>query len=682
MRLPTRHGAAHVFVCLACLASGLSAQQPPSQPRPTFQASVDVVQVDVSVLDKDRKPLRGLTTADFTILEDGKPRPIVAFVPVDLAEREASPARASWTRDVSRDVTTNDVRPEGRLVIIMFDWSIRFEDQVLAKRIATAAVDQLGPGDLAAVVFSSAFANAGTPQNFTADRARLLATINRPFAVALHNPPKGSPMHDGRNKNDVMIDDPEGYESGDCYCRLCVPETIARLADTVRDVQGRRKTLLFIGTYFRSYENLQGTVSMQDAGLARNGPQVARPAARPGICSAPLKGARDKMVRATSLANLTIHALDPVGLETESNSPLGGSIVGQLERRDDLAVLADLTGGRAVLNTNAPEDHVPAVFAESQSYYLLGFAPADAKATGRLHKIEVKVNRPGVSVRTRAGYYLGETRPPGRMPTTVSPDTAAALDGVLPRTDVPLRVMVAPFAMPGKAESAVAIVLGVRQEVPTDHSDRSGPVKVLAAAFDRNGRSVQSEEQTVAVTWHPDAAGNSSYEVVSRLALKPGRYEVRVALDAAPSRRASVYTFVDVPDFAQQPLSLSGIVLAVSPAVPSAPPDAFTNLLPVVPTARRDFVRTDRATAFVRVYQNAKNVALPATLTARIVDTSDRLVLNEGKSLTAEGFMGNRGADYRLDLPVERLEGGEYLLTIEAAQGKYTARRGMRFTVR
>lgn len=679
MRLPTRHGAARVFVCLACLATGLRAQQL-EQPRATFQTGVNVVQVDVSVLDKDRKPLRGLTDADFTIREDGKPRPIVAFVPVDLAEREASPARASWMRDVSPDVTTNDVRPEGRLVVIMFDWSIRLEDQVLARRIATAAVDALGPDDLAAVVFSSAFANGGTPQNFTADRARLLAAINRPFAVALINAPVG-PFHDPRNKNNVMIDDPEGYETGDCLCRVCVPETIARVADAVRDVRGRRKTLLFIGTYFRSFENLQGPVTLQGGSggflLGARGTFV-----RPGVCSAPLKDARNKMVQATSLANLTIHALDPVGLETEGNSPVGGSIVGQLERRDDLAVLADLTGGRTVLNTSAPEEHVPAIFAESQSYYLLGFAPADGNANGRFHKIEVKVNRPGASVRTRAGYYAGETRPADRKPTAVSPGAAAALDGVLPRTDVPLSVSVAPFAMPGKAESAVVIVLGVRQEVPTDRSDRSGPVKVLAAAFDRNGRSIQSEEQTVAVTWHPDAAGNSSYEVVSRLALKPGRYEVRVAVETAASRRASVFTFVDVPDFEQQPLSLSGIVLAVSPSVPSAPPDAFTNVLPVVPTARRDLARTDRATAFARVYQNAKNVALPATLTARIVDTSDRLVLSEVKSLTAEGFVGNRGADYRLDLPVERLEGGEYLLTIETAQGKYTARRGMRFTVR
>ena len=127
---------------------------------------------------------------------------------------------------------------------------------------------------------------------------------------------------------------------------------------------------------------------------------------------------------------------------------------------------------------------------------------------------------------------------------------------------------------PGKKESAVAIVLGARQQVPADRSGTTAPVKVLAAAFGWDGRSADSVDQTVGMTWRPDASGSSRYEVVSRLALKPGRYEVRVALDAAPNQRGSVYTFVDVPDFAKQPLSLSGLVLAVSPAVPSAGRDA------------------------------------------------------------------------------------------------------------
>ncbi len=664
----------------------LLAQEPPQQPPPTFRAGVDVVQVDVSVLDKNRRPVRNLTAADFTVLEDGKPRPIAAFVPVELAEPARVAGQASWVRDVAPDVVTNDVRPEGRLVVIMLDWSIRFEDQQLARRIATAAVDQLGPHDLAAVVFSSAFANSGTPQNFTADRARLLAAINRPFAMALHNPPVG-PGKDPRNGNEVMIDDPEGYESGDCLCRVCVPEMITSVADAVRDVQGRRKTLLFIGTYFRSYESPQGPISRPGSaptpGLR---PLATVPGIRPSVytmaCASRLKDARQKMVRATSLANLTIHTLDPVGIETSLNSPMGGSLIGIQERQADLPVLADLTGGRTVMNTEAPEAHLPALFAESHSYYLLAFAPADPRANGKLHKIEVKVGRPDVTVRTRSGYYAGETRGPGRGTTIVSPETAAALEGVLPRRDVPLSVSVAPFAMPGNAtDAAVAVVLGVRQEIAADRPQPNGPVKVLAAAFDRNGRSVQSQTQTVGVTWRPDAKGRMPYEVVSRLTLKPGRYEVRVALDGAASGRASVYTYVDVPDFSQQPLSLSGIVLAATPSVLSAPKDAFANLMPVVPTAQRHFARTDHVTAFLRVYQRIGKPAQPTTMTVRIVDVTDRVLVNEVATLTADRFATGHGADHRIDLPVERLSGGEYLLTLEATQGEYTARRGVRFTI-
>jgi len=650
-------------------------------PQPTFRTAVDVVEVDVSVLDKARKPVPGLTTADFTILEDGKPRPMVGFVPVNLEEPNQALASAAWVRDVAPDVVTNAVKPEGRLVVIMFDWSIRFEDQGLAKKIAAAAVDQLGPDDLAAVVFTSQFANGGTPQNFTADRGRLLAAINQPFAVAAHNPPKGNPFHDPRNKNEMMIDDPEGYESGDCYCRICVPEAIARVADAVRDVRGRKKTLLFVGTYVRLFESLQGPTT-------RQGPEFSRPGANglpvvhPGVCGSYLKDARAKMDRATSLANLTIHTIDPVGMENDGNSPMGGSIAGQMDRRDDLAALADTTGGRAVMNTNAPELLVPAVFAESHMYYLLAFTPADQNAKGKFHKIEVKVNRPGVSVRTRAGYYAGETRVKEAAPNLLNPETAAALEGVLPRPDVPLGVAVAPFAVTGREESGVTVVLGVRQRVASDRSGSNQPVKVIAAAFDRHGRSVQSVEQTVGVELPSNATGDVSYDVLSRLALKPGHYEIRVALDAGSAERASVYTDVDVPDFAERPLSLSGIVVAASPSPPSTPMDLFKDLLPIVPTARREFARTSRASVLLRVYQRSNDAPQPVSVTAHIQDTAGRALMKDAAMLDPAQFASSHAADYRIALPLERLNPGEYLLSLEAARGEQSARRAVRFTVR
>ena len=53
-------------------------------PQVTFRAGVDLVDVEVSVLDKNRLPVRGLTANDFTVLEEGSPRPVVAFTAVDL----------------------------------------------------------------------------------------------------------------------------------------------------------------------------------------------------------------------------------------------------------------------------------------------------------------------------------------------------------------------------------------------------------------------------------------------------------------------------------------------------------------------------------------------------------------------------------------------------------------------
>jgi VWFA-related protein len=667
-------------LCAAASAAALTARQGAPPPQPRFRGGVDVVQVDVSVLDKDRRPVRGLTARDFTVREDGKTRPIVAFVPVELGDIPAPTGRAAWVREVAPDVVTNAARPEGRLVVIMFDWSIRFEDQQLARRIATAAVDQLGPDDLAAVVFTSAFANNGTPQNFTADRARLLSAINRPFAMALHNPSVG-PTHDPRNTNDVMIDDPEGYESGDCLCRVCVPEAIARVADAVRDVQGRRKTLLFIGTYFRSYESLQGPVSRPAPGPPASITGIVRPSVNTMACSARLEDARDKMTRAMGLANLTIHTLDPVGFETSLNSPRGGSVQAIEERQYDLKVLADLGGGRTVMNTEAPEAQIPAIFAESHAYYLVAFTPADTDSKGRFHKIEVQVDRPGVTVRTRSGYYAGETRASGRTASAVAPETADALGGVLPRSDVPLAVTAEPFALPGGKESAVMIVLGVQQQMP-DAQARRDPVKVLAAAFDRNGRAVQSESQTIGLTWHPDATGSMPYELVSRLVLRPGRYEVRVALDAAADEHASVYTYVDVPDFSGQPLSLSGIVLSASTPMVSASTKSATGILPIVPTARRQFAPADRVTAFLRVYEAANKAPQPATVTAKIVDTQDRVRWQQVLALTADSFGAAHSADCRLDVPVSVLDAGQYLLVVDATRGDLSARRGVRFAVR
>ena len=90
-------------IAACCLAGAALApdQSAPAPPQTTFRAGVDIVDVDVSVLDRHRLPIRGLSAADFTVLEDGKPRPIVAFSSVDLPTRVRP--TAPWLDDIAPD---------------------------------------------------------------------------------------------------------------------------------------------------------------------------------------------------------------------------------------------------------------------------------------------------------------------------------------------------------------------------------------------------------------------------------------------------------------------------------------------------------------------------------------------------------------------------------------------------
>src|SRR5688572_22862510 len=87
---------------------GFPPPTPPSPPQtttPRFRAGVELVHLDVSVLDRNRRPVRGLTPADSTIVENGAPQQVAVFNAVDIPD--APPLPTAWMRDVAPDVRTN-----------------------------------------------------------------------------------------------------------------------------------------------------------------------------------------------------------------------------------------------------------------------------------------------------------------------------------------------------------------------------------------------------------------------------------------------------------------------------------------------------------------------------------------------------------------------------------------------
>ena len=102
---------------------GRRAPGPAADRSARFRAGVELVQLDVAVLDDKRQPVRGLTAADFTVLDNGVAAPIRAFTPVELAPRTRS-TEAVWANEAPPDVVTNQVgQQDRRLVIILMDRS-------------------------------------------------------------------------------------------------------------------------------------------------------------------------------------------------------------------------------------------------------------------------------------------------------------------------------------------------------------------------------------------------------------------------------------------------------------------------------------------------------------------------------------------------------------------------------
>lgn len=259
---------------------------------------------------------------------------------------------------------------------------------------------------------------------------------------------------------------------------------------------------------------------------------------------------------------------------------------------------------------------------------------------------------------------------------------ADTLGGVLPNPDVTLRGTAAAFAIPG-GRAALAIAVGVDQQVLGDAGARiQERLDVLATAFSPDGRVRGSVQNTARVALRAGLPDHADYEVLSRIDLDPGRYQIRVAAHSAMTgKTGSTYLDVEVPDFVRDPLQLSGVVVTVEPAPPSAPTDAAEAFLPVVPTSRRTFRQTDVALGFVRVYQAAAGTAAPVTLAVSVTDGTDRVVQRTTETLAVERF-ATRQADCRFNLPLSTLAPGEYLLTVEAAQAGRTIRRHVRFTIR
>lgn len=628
------------IVVLGLVGSSIVAAAQQDVPR--FRSGVDVVQFTVTVLDKERRPVTGLTATDFDVLVDGKPRPLAAFAAVTLPDD--TPAVAAPVPFAAPDVQTNRLPLEGRLVVIVMDRSIKDGEPMRASRaIANAAIDRLGPADVAGVVYTASGLRMYS-QGLTTDRARLRAAVNLTTVGAVEEPPPppslaafaqgrgAAPKPQAQSRVQLAAEE----LSGACICGRCVPDTLTALAKALSGGMARHKSILFVGS---------------DLALTAQDPK--------SYCAAYIYPARDRLTRALDEANVTFHVVDPRGLEAlsetaELEAPIGHTDMGSdILRKMILEILPDYTGGRTVTSSNRPQNAIGPIFDESRSYYVLavGRDPAVARAEDR-HQIKIAVKRSDATVRARRVYFSADPDAGRKPPPSAA---AAALGELLPRADFSLQMNLVPqFAQNGSAD--VRVLLGVESAV-------AGKLDVLIGTFDRAFTPVGPPVKQRLDVPASAVAGSAAFQWTSVIKPPPGDYEVRAAVATADgTRAASVIGYTDVPDAQKEALALSGIV------VKSAG----------VPTLGRAFAA---GATIALSFQVARAKSSESRVTVQCV-IGDEL----GQPLTTAEIPSDRAGAAGVqehEVTIRMPPGpGRYVARIEASDGRRSVRREVPLTVR
>jgi len=445
---------------------------------PQFRAGVDLVQLDVSVIDKKtHRPVRNLTMADFAVFEDGRPQPIAAFAAIDVPEAPAAPVvdgkPVTWLRDVAPDVQSNATagKQESRLFVMLLDDAMLPGDPVVlsqAKAAAHSVIEKLSPVDRMAVVFSM---GTHSVQDFTSDKARLNAAVERlttgyaTYYFGWDNATSSNHIaFQGRATRGAPSpsEAPEAGRDSDVQMRDASYSTLVNIADALISAPDRRKAMVYIspGVAMNPFASMSGPKS---GGSAASGSEHAMSMAD-REANVRLTEELPEIFRRMQRANIALYPIDPVGLNGMANyvarqlgglpidrrpsDPMGIGEGVQKQMTDFLLTAANNTGGRAVVNTNNLEPGIEQIFLENGSFYLLGYQPPPTDPPGTLHRLKVEVNRKDVEVRTRSGYYTPKASKPSTGSGLSAGPTAAAnaTASALPSAALPLQVALAPVA--------------------------------------------------------------------------------------------------------------------------------------------------------------------------------------------------------------------------------------------
>ncbi|HET9743492.1 MAG TPA: VWA domain-containing protein [Terriglobales bacterium] len=530
-----------------------------SQDQSTYRIRVtsDLVLTNVVVRDRQGNLVRGLSQSDFSISEDGKVQKLSSFdfesvdalAPVapggTTVTGSAAPLKIlGTTQPVSKEELRNH-----RLIVLFFDFSAMEEDDI--DRAVSAAQNyvakQMSPADLVAIV--SLATSLHVDQDFTNDKDRLNAVL------------RGYTSGEG-----------QGFQNGDTGTSEGTADTGGSFTadDSEYNQFNTDRKLQAIGAISKSLSKIDEKKSIIyfSNGISRSGIEN----------QVELRAATNAAVQANvSLYTLDVRGLQafPPGGEAQSASLRGTSnysgasvinaFSSNADSQETLTTLANDTGGKAFLDSNDLSGVFTAVQKDTSAYYVLGYHSTNPQMNGRYRRVKVSVNRPGLKLEYRNGYY-GPKDYAHFNKEDREQQMQDELASELPDVDVPVYMAAAYFRL-DEAHYYIPISIVIPgSQIPfvTEKDKDRATIDIIGVVQDEFKHAIGNARETVKLAVdESQQVRHKNVQYNTAFVLPPGKFHIKfVVRENQTGKLGSFETDINVPDLRKAPLRMSSIVLA------------------------------------------------------------------------------------------------------------------------
>lgn len=590
------------------VVTAFAQQSTPTPPEDQIvRISTDLIQIDVTVTDKNGKVVPGLGMGDFEVYENGEKQTLTGafFATRSIGGATLSP---SANRPAGQ-VTLPPASPEATVIapgdvrrtiaIVVDDFTMSFGSVYYARVALRRFVErQMQPGDLVAIIKTSG--SVGALQQFTSDKRVLLAAIDsirwNPMTsdVDALNPTGQTPQEvtERFTGESNVVAQAAGNDSSGRLSNMKPHESITQVkardfsdlknANPVQEGIYAQASLGTMRYIIQGMNELPGRKVMM---LFSDGIDIARNSAKTRTSEAAeiLQDLADFANR----SSVVVYTYDTRGLKSMAIQAadttyeiIDGHRSQKVQLRTDkfkakqdgLVYLAKQTGGQALLDSNDLNGGIQRSLDEQSGYYLLAYIPAAENFDPdkrRFNKLEVKVTRPGFNVAYRSGFFSNSNGQEVAAFAGSQKDLSKALTSPFATNQIEVSTNALFADDPtdgGYLRSFVHIDAKSLTFADAPEGWKTATFNIAAAAFGNNGVAVEQKEAQYTIKAKGatlDAMMQKGFVYVLIMPIKTaGVFQYRVAVrDTTSGKIGSAAQVVEVPDLGKRKMTISSLAV-------------------------------------------------------------------------------------------------------------------------